>query len=603
MAITKIDPVNGTITTDDGKSWAIDAVLNERGDNPAAMDVKREYDAIVPPEGANLVTPGGGVTLPGGRPAMGIGSAISAGYDSAKSGTYPDVFTSEPGSAAQQLKQDIFGLTGYLRSGRGQGGLVPMDYAGASATLPAARPTPPAGALPTGQEAPIAQEQPPAQTSEQRPAISRPSQGGGAPRPTTWDKLESERARAVSDMSEAQQNALSGAAVTDAQIAETMGEKTAIYEQQQQAAMARENERRKAIAVDNARLNELEKDYLNTKIENPWQSQGTGKTILQGIAIALGQFSASRGGGQNAALQIINGAINDDLKIQQMNLDRKGAVLANARGALARTRQEYQDQNVAMAAANYLALKKVESTMDSIQQSGISAQKQPLMDELRAKIQIQETERKEQFYLAQQAARQQAAATATRRAAAINQFESNETSGMKTMSQVAMEKDGQERLVNINGRLYQTRGNMRAKEAAEKVDAATSTADGLNSLQKYYENIGVLERGAGKILRPLNADERSYAKAKYDIIINKYARFLSPGIVTETDKRDARETIPDPTNLVNFGLRGAYAGIKSQMNAEINAMTKNMYRVIGPGDLRNPQNADGSPLQFGPPVK
>ena len=569
MEIQRIDSDAGVITTDDGLTYPIGSVLNP-GNDQKLQEVKRKYDAI------SSVGP---APAPEGGYARDFGTGMGIIGEGAMS-------VAKSVSRAALPPQEAGEIMGVRRT--------------------------PAAVIPqkSGQQTDTASaEVPPVIGSSQPtpPTLIRQSVGGARPL-GTFGQLEAQRSQAVRDYGETEANRLAEAGVTEAQIGQVRAERSDELRAQQQRMADIEAEKQKRVAEENAKLTALEKDYANTKIRDPWASRNTGTTIMQAIAVGLGQFAASRGGGQNAALNIIQSQIDSDLRVQEANLQRKGAVLANARGALARTREVYTDKTSALLAADILSKERVAQDIQMLRDQGLSKDKDQAAQSLQDQLRISELDRKEQLFLAEQEARNRAATAAAQKQAErekeeriIRDFERSETIGAKTMAQVALEKDGPTKLVNINSRLYQARNNEEAKLLREKATAADSFAAGLDDIQKYYEKTGVLERATGKVLRKLNDDERMFAEAKYDNLINKYARFLSPGIVTESDKRDARQTIPNPTNAVSFGIHGAYAGLKSQMNQELVSATKGMYRVINPREGVTPRQTGG--LQFGPRVK
>jgi hypothetical protein len=91
-----------------------------------------------------------------------------------------------------------------------------------------------------------------------------------------------------------------------------------------------------------------------------WHEKGTGARIGSAIAVALGAFGAamphSGAGGRNYAQEIVNSAIENDIKAQQMNLDKKWkeATLGHdiANNKLARSQWESDQLDKAMLHAN-----------------------------------------------------------------------------------------------------------------------------------------------------------------------------------------------------------------------------------------------------------
>jgi hypothetical protein len=94
-----------------------------------------------------------------------------------------------------------------------------------------------------------------------------------------------------------------------------------------------------------------------------WQNSGTASKIGAALAVGLGAFGAQMGhGGQNAALQIIDGAINRDMEAQKANLSKNMQVMqlkANKAGqdfdmgsAMAKAERESHQASWAVALAD-----------------------------------------------------------------------------------------------------------------------------------------------------------------------------------------------------------------------------------------------------------
>ncbi|MCZ6570627.1 MAG: hypothetical protein O7B23_10760 [Deltaproteobacteria bacterium] len=100
-------------------------------------------------------------------------------------------------------------------------------------------------------------------------------------------------------------------------------------------------------------LHQVEADinvYANTTIA---KRESTSQKIFNTIAIALGSMgsgSRGQGGGRNAAAEIIMASLDRDLKIQQMELNRKGKVIGFRRNLLGDMRGVFGDEVNAQAA-------------------------------------------------------------------------------------------------------------------------------------------------------------------------------------------------------------------------------------------------------------
>lgn len=95
---------------------------------------------------------------------------------------------------------------------------------------------------------------------------------------------------------------------------------------------------------------------------------GTGGTILAAIAGAMGTFGATLGGGQNAALAIINNAIDRDIEAQRSEIQSKKDGVVLDQNALARMQSVYQDEIQALNAAKMMMLENAKLKVQSLAQ-------------------------------------------------------------------------------------------------------------------------------------------------------------------------------------------------------------------------------------------
>lgn len=105
---------------------------------------------------------------------------------------------------------------------------------------------------------------------------------------------------------------------------------------------ARQAVREQELAEGRAELNKLKSmydSYASAEIDpdHIWADKGTGSKILAGISVALsGLGMALKGkGGENPALNIIESAIDRDLKIQFEKIERMGKAAENQKGLVA----------------------------------------------------------------------------------------------------------------------------------------------------------------------------------------------------------------------------------------------------------------------------
>jgi hypothetical protein len=130
-----------------------------------------------------------------------------------------------------------------------------------------------------------------------------------------------------------------------------------------------ETERRDAAVTEaGAKLDTLRTNYAEAKIDpDRFFGGSTGKRLLAGLAIAFGEIGRSMTGGQsNAALNIINKAIDDDIASQKESIANKQNQIILARQGLADIKDLYKDKIDAQLAQKVMATEMAQSKIKSI---------------------------------------------------------------------------------------------------------------------------------------------------------------------------------------------------------------------------------------------
>ena len=112
-------------------------------------------------------------------------------------------------------------------------------------------------------------------------------------------------------------------------------------------------ERRQFAANDaQAKLDTSIQEFNDSKVDpERFFGGSTGKRVLAGIAIAFGEVGkAFTGSGSNAALQIINKAIDDDIASQNSNISKLGQNVGMQRQLMSDLRSKFQDADQAQLA-------------------------------------------------------------------------------------------------------------------------------------------------------------------------------------------------------------------------------------------------------------
>lgn len=122
--------------------------------------------------------------------------------------------------------------------------------------------------------------------------------------------------------------------------------------------------------------------YMNHKVDQNrmWHNMTTGRKVMAGIALAMGglggALAAKNNGGKvvNPALDIIQKAVEDDVRLQMAERDKLGKTYEMRRTAYGDMRQHFSDDEAAFQAARAAAGKKVQQNIDAI----IAQTKDPL---------------------------------------------------------------------------------------------------------------------------------------------------------------------------------------------------------------------------------
>jgi len=417
--------------------------------------------------------------------------------------------------------------------------------------------------------------------------------------PTGLAKYEDDVQKAMRAEAETQAQAQEGQAVTAALIGQVQADKGEFLAQKEQEQAEQFAQRQKDIAAENKKVEDAQKDYLNTKIKDPWASRSTGQTILQAIAIGMGQFGTMLAGrGTNTALDIINKAVERDIQIQEANLNRKGAVLSNARGSLAIARQNYADKESALNAAIIMGLKRADQDIAMFQQQDISQGKKDAGQMMRDKIEVEIAGRKEQLFAAQQAARERAAAASSANVAAevkkaqeAQLLEKQMEYKAKTIGQVASEgKDGAEKIVRVGNKLYQAPTIKEAQEGRALSGSGQQAFDLLNDLDRYTQE--------GSNLSP---NQRAEINLKAKMLMGILAKVEDPtAIIRESDIERFKGVVGDPTAIIALGRRGGYSGAKQYVAGKLKSFTAGYYQVLRPGERLDQPDTMQSAVPRGP---
>lgn len=172
------------------------------------------------------------------------------------------------------------------------------------------------------------------------------------------------------------------AALIEANIGETeatVADRKATLQQERQAFEAQRAERAKRIA-------ELESELANTDIQD---NRGFGQKLLGGISMAIFQIGstiAGRPGTPNAAMQIINQGIQQDLAEQKRKAGTTAKLLGSERTELAKLTEALGDGKAAELKLEEIRLGQVGNKLNALRARGLGAQQEAGADALAAQL-------------------------------------------------------------------------------------------------------------------------------------------------------------------------------------------------------------------------
>jgi hypothetical protein len=151
-----------------------------------------------------------------------------------------------------------------------------------------------------------------------------------------------------------------------------------------------EQAKQTAINDFDAKYNDTMSQLQNAKIDpDRFYGGSVGKRVLAGISIALGQFGASMTGGRNAALDIINKAIDDDISAQKEGIQKLGSQATLQRQFMADIRQKFADKDQAQLVQKAAAIEMAQNKITEIASRTSSEQAKVNAENLIGQLQVQ----------------------------------------------------------------------------------------------------------------------------------------------------------------------------------------------------------------------
>jgi hypothetical protein len=130
----------------------------------------------------------------------------------------------------------------------------------------------------------------------------------------------------------------------------------------QEARVQAQKKREEKLLTD---INSMNEEYRAVEIEpnRIFKNSSTGAKILAALSVGLGAYSASMTEGKNYALEIIDGAIADDIEAQKLELKQKGASIDDKRNLLNDLIKRGMSEAEAEQASRLMLLQKVQRTL------------------------------------------------------------------------------------------------------------------------------------------------------------------------------------------------------------------------------------------------
>lgn len=153
--------------------------------------------------------------------------------------------------------------------------------------------------------------------------------------------------------------------------AQAEADHNAIMEQQQAQQAARASYEAN-VAKKQQEIQESTDKFINTPLDanHFWADKGTGDKVMAGVAIALGALGgALQGSNGNVGLEVINKAIERDLKVQELNMQKSKMGIEMKRGLLSDYMAQYGDAEKAKEAAFIAYQKGVARHFDAMAES------------------------------------------------------------------------------------------------------------------------------------------------------------------------------------------------------------------------------------------
>ena len=282
-------------------------------------------------------------------------------------------------------------------------------------------------------------------------------------------------------------------------------EKQAMQKEQAVATAQDQLQKQKIESVakkQKALQEQIEKEDAELKNIDPdryWNSKSTGQKIMAGIGLVLAGMGAGATGQPNAALQVIQNAIDNDIKAQKLNAEQ---ALAKKKHAL--NIVELQLKKLDSSTNNQLKKVQIQKLMQEMQQSQIKLQESRLM---------------------------------------AKKLTSND--GLTREEVFGLDPKLQERMVMLSD------GNFRpalSEQLAKKLNQETipQSKDAIRGLTRLKE---IMNQPAAELRLSLRAEAATIKQALKGSL---RLELFGPGVMTDFESKMADKIIGDPTKILTM---------------------------------------------------
>jgi hypothetical protein len=186
---------------------------------------------------------------------------------------------------------------------------------------------------------------------------------------------------AAGQLGEAQQKA--GANVTGV-LAEVPQGLTALEQQRQQ----QEETIAQRVQQDHEKLDQLREETRKDIDPNAfWKNKSAAEKFMGAIAMGIGAYVQTMTGGQNNAMNILNGAIRDEIDAQKSNRDASHERFKDMRGQMAERKQLFQDERQNFIAKKSAYLEQANSKLAAYMQDAKTDEQKAQIADMQAKVQ------------------------------------------------------------------------------------------------------------------------------------------------------------------------------------------------------------------------